>query len=416
MLNNSFARKMLANGLLATMLLLACFAQTSVLAQQQPPPEWTRALELYEAQNFVAALPLFEQIATTQPDNPMVLSRLGFTIFALAETEKDVDRRQKMRERARRILLKSQSKGDDSNLTQIALDGLSRSGELANFSQVKAADAAMQQGEEAFVRGDLDAALASYKRALQLDPKIYSAAVFAGDSEYKKAYLSKDPEVRKKHFEQAASWFAKAIEIDPNRETAYRYWGDSLKLEGKSDEAREKFVEAIVAEPYSPKSYVGLTQWADDHKISIGHPTIVIPAAASSGNPAGSAQKGGDDPAASVLYGVARSTWMPNKNVASKKFANAYPGESEYRHSLAEEVDALKAVAEWASMQSKEKKGTELSPSLANLIKLKDAGLLEAYILFARVDKDIARDYAAYRISNRDKLKRYWLEIVIPKD
>ena len=106
---------------------------------------------------------------------------------------------------------------------------------------------------------------------------------------------------------------------------------------------------------------------------------------------------------------------MPNKNVASEKFANAYPGEREYRRSLAEEVDALKAVAEWASMQLKEKKVSQLSPSLANLVKLKDAGLLEAYVLFARVDKDIARDYAAFRSSNRDKLKRYWLEVVIPK-
>ena len=133
------------------------------------------------------------------------------------------------------------------------------------------------------MRGDLDAAIASYKRALKLDPKIYPAAVFAGDSEYKKAYLSKDPEVRKEHFELAASWFAKAIAINPNRETAYRYWGDTLKLQGESDEAREKFVEAIVAEPYNRKAYMGLTQWADDHKISMGHPTIAIPAATSSG-------------------------------------------------------------------------------------------------------------------------------------
>ncbi len=46
-------------------------------------------------------------------------------------------------------------------------------------------------------------------------------------------------------------------------------------------------------------------------------------------------------------------------------------------------------------------------------MKLNDAGLLEAYILFARPDKDIARDYAPYRKANREKLKRYWMEIVI---
>lgn len=426
MLNyNSFARKVFTNGLLAAMLLLVCFAQTSALAQQEPQPEWKRALELYEAQNFVAALPLLEQIAATQPDNPIVLSRLGFAVYALAETEKDADRRKKMMDRARQILLKSQSRGDDSNLTQITLDGLSGDGALANFSQIKKADSAMREGEEAFVRGDLDAAIASYKQALELDPKIYPAAVFAGDSEFKKAYLSKDPQFRKEHFEQAASWFAKAIAIDPNRETAYRYWGDALNLQGKDGEARDKFVEAIVAEPYGRKAYVGLTQWADGHKVSMGHPTIVVPAQVSSANSGevkitidDQALKGSDKDgtAAWVAYGLMRATWMPKKNVVSEKFAKAYPGETEYRHSLAEEVDALKMVVESAAMQLKEKKVSELNPSLTNLIRLKEAGLLEAYVLFARVDQGIARDYDAYRMSNRDKLKRYWLEIVIPKD
>src|SRR5437879_8137856 len=41
----------------------------------------------------------------------------------------------------------------------------------------------------------------------------------------------------------------KAIAIDANRETAYRYWGDALDAQGKTNLARDKFVEAIVAEP-----------------------------------------------------------------------------------------------------------------------------------------------------------------------
>jgi tetratricopeptide (TPR) repeat protein len=427
MLNyNSFGRRVFAKSLLAALLLLLGFAQTSILAQQQqPPPEWKRALELYEAQNFVAALPLLEKIAESQPENPMVLSRLGFAIYAVAETEKDPDRRKKMLDRARQILLKSQSLGDNSNLTQIALDGLSGGGALTNFSQIRSADTAMREGEAAFVRGDLDVAIDSYKRALELDPKLYSAAVFAGDSEYKKGYLSKDPDARNEHFVRAGNWFARAVAIDANRETAYRYWGDTLNLQGKALEARDKFVEAIVAEPYGRKAYVGLQQWANDHKVSMAHPDIVVPAQVSSGNTGDvkitvddSALKASDKDgtAAWVAYGLMRATWMPKKNVLSERFAKAYPGETEYRHSLAEEVDALRMVAESLATQLKEKKISELNPSLANLIRLKEAGLLEAYVLFARVDQGIARDYAAYRISNRDKLKRYWLEIVIPKE
>lgn len=421
---NSFARKMFAGTMLPVILLLVCCAQANSAVQEQLPPEWKRALELYEAQNFVAALPLLERAAIDQPDNPRVLSRLGFSLYAVAATEKDADLRKKTLERARQVLLKSRSRGDDSNLTLITLDGLSGGGAIVPFSQIKAAEAAIREGEGAFVRGDLDAALASYKKALEIDPKLYDAALYAGDSEFKKAYLSQDPQYRKEHFEQAGMWFAKAIVIDANRETAYRYWGDALNVQGKTNEARDKFVEAIVAEPYNRKPYMGLTQWANGHKMAMAHPTIVVPAEVSSEKPGevkitvnDLALKGSDKDgtAAWMMYGIARAAWMNNKNAASEKFARVYPGETNYRHSLAEEVDALRLVAESAAVQMKEKKLSELNPSISNLIKLKEAGLLEAYVLFARSDEGIARDYAAYRSSNRDKLRRYWLEVVIPK-
>jgi tetratricopeptide (TPR) repeat protein len=410
---------MFAGFLVSAMLMLALTAQ----AQQEPPPEWKRALELYEAQNFVAALPLLEKVAVVAPENPVVLSRLGFALYAVAATEKDAETRKKMLDRARTVLLKSQSLGDNSNLTQITLDGLTGGGDAVPFSQIKAAETAIREGEAAFVRGDMDAAIKSYKRALELDPKLYDAALYAGDSEYKKAYASKDPQFRKEHFEQAGIWFAKAIAINPNRETAYRYWGDALQLEGKTNEARERFVDAIVAEPYSRKSYVGLTQWADRNKISLAHPKIVIPSNVSSGKDGKVtitldelAVKGNEKGTAAWLaYGMARSSWMNRKEGLSEKFAKTYPGETKYRHSLAEEIDALKLVLVSASEQLKDNKNPHLDPSIGTLMKLNEAGLLEPYVLFVRVDEGIARDYPAYRNANREKLRRYWLEFVIPK-
>src|SRR5688572_32968675 len=44
------------------------------------------------------------------------------------------------------------------------------------------------------------------------------------------------------------------------------------------------------------------------------------------------------------------------------------------------------------------------------------SGLLEPYVLFVRPNEGIARDYLTYRKTNRDKLKRYWLEVVIQQD
>jgi hypothetical protein len=40
-------------------------------------------------------------------------------------------------------------------------------------------------------------------------------------------------------------------------------------------------------------------------------------------------------------------------------------------------------------------------------------GLLEAYVLFVKPDQGIARAYKTYRKANREKLERYWLDIVI---
>ena len=51
--------------------------------------------------------------------------------------------------------------------------------------------------------------------------------------------------------------------------------------------------------------------------------------------------------------------------------------------------------------------------SLANLLKLHQADMIEPYVLFARADEGIARDYEAYRNTNREKLRRYWAQMVI---
>jgi tetratricopeptide (TPR) repeat protein len=265
----------------------------------------------------------------------------------------------------------------------------------------------MREGESAFAKGDLKAALAAYDRVLVLDPNNYEAALFSGDVYFKQ-----------KQMETAGQWFARAIRIDPDRETAYRYWGDALMADGKVDEARAKFVDAIVAEPYNRNAIAGLSQWGNRTRTPLAHPRIESPVNSvrrnSDGkvdvaiNPtsAGNAEDGTD---AWLGYSIIRAAWM------SKVFQETFPEEKNYRHSLGEEAGALRAVAEKISGNLKEGKlkKEQLNVSIANLIKLYDAGLLEAYVLLARPDAGIAQDYPKYRTDHRDELRRYLTEFVI---
>ena len=384
------------------------------LGGTQDSSERQRALAYYEANNLVAALPLLEKAAAANPNDAVVLARLGFTLYANSMDVKDTTVRRQMRERAKTTLLRSQSLGDNSNLTRMTLDALTApdASEIP-FSNIKTAEAAIREGEAAFMRGDMDKAIDAYKRALESDPQLYDAALYAGDAEYKKANNSTDAQHRSEHFDKAGIWFAKAIAINPDRETGYRYWGDALDAQGKTNEARDKFIDAIVAQPYTRNSFVGLTQWAGRHKVSLGHPRIEPPNSTRTENgettlsidPQTLNSNGGSNNW--FMYDLTRIAW------SKSEFFKNYPEEKTYRHSLKEETAALRMVAEAAAKDLKSGKVKTLESSLDNLVKLNEAGLLEAYVLFARPDDGIVRDYVAYRKDNREKLRRYWREVVI---
>ena len=71
-----------------------------------------------------------------------------------------------------------------------------------------------------------------------------------------------------------------------------------------------------------------------------------------------------DGSAAWMMYGIVRAGWMDKKEGGrSDKFAKAYPNESVYRHSLAEELDGMRAVLESVRVQKKEKRDQEACTS-----------------------------------------------------
>jgi tetratricopeptide (TPR) repeat protein len=270
-----------------------------------------------------------------------------------------------------------------------------------SFSPNVEANALMLQAEGKFSQGKLDEALGNYQRALKLDPKLYYAALFSGDVF-----------THKGDFAQAETWYQRAISIDPMIETAYRYSATPLMKQGKHDEALGRYIEAFITQPYSQFAVAGITQWARTTNSTLGHPQIDIPTSVTfddKGNANinldAAALAGKDDGSfAWLAYGTARTNWR------KEKFAKTFPAEASYRHSLPEEAEALRSVLAIAATDKKVKK---LSPSLTLLKKLNDEGLLEPYILLARIDEGIAKDYVPYLTTNRAKLIRYVREYVV---
>jgi tetratricopeptide (TPR) repeat protein len=398
-------------GLMLSGVVPRSFAQ----ATQDSQEERKRAMLLYDQNKFADAIPILEKLVKANPNDVGILESLGWSTLVVSSSIKDPQERKAARDRARAYLLRAKDLGDNSELLRTGLENLSGSDptEIAFSSNIEA-DRAMREGEEAHSKGDLDKAIAAYQRALQLDPKLYFAALFIGDMYFKKGYQANDQRVKKEQMDKAGEWFARAIAIDENIETAHRYWGDALMHLGNQQEAKAKFIDAIIAAPGDRSAYVGLSQWGERNQIGMSHPQIQIPVKLSL-----SADKKLDvylDPAlrdstdgsgAWEHYGFVRAKWIV------EDFAKAFPDEKAYRHTLREETEALRKAAEVASEWLKSGKIKSLSPSLAALIKLNEAGLLEPFIFFTRVDQGIARDYPTYRQANRDKLRRYWKEFVI---
>ena len=409
------AKRFLLNPCLL-LIVSACIAATTSGFPQQIDyaAERQRAMVLYDQNKFADAIPIFERLVKARTDDVDVWERLGWATVVVSGSIQNPEQRKQARDRARMAFRRAQELGDDSNLLKQGLQTLAGPDPAdLTFSLNKDADTAMREGEAAHARGDLDTALAKYRRALELDPKLYEAALFAGDMEFKKGYTSTDAQFRSAAFDRAGTWFARAIAIDPNRETAYRYWGDALDAQGKLEDARDKFVDAIIADPYNRNPYVGLTQWAQRHKARLGHPKIEPPTSATTQNGQTTvnidprALNGTDGSNNWLMYSLTRAAW------SKSDFFKNYPAEKAYRHSLKEEASALRVVAEACAKDVQSGKVKTLEPSLQMLIKLNDDGFVEAYVLFAHPDQGIARDYSAYRAANRTTLKRYWLSVVI---
>lgn len=367
----------------------------------------TQVNALLEKNNYVDALPLLETLAVALPNDADTHFNLGVALIAKAVTVKEQAAKRQLRVRARAHLIKSNQLGRNEQLVKALIESIPPDGsEEARFSENEKAEELMREGEAAFSSGNMDEALKVYQKALEVDPKLYYAALFSGD-----VYMHKGD------YPNAEIWYQRAIAIDPMIETAYRYSATPLMKQRKYDEARDRYIEAYITAPFSRLAIGGIGQWAQTVGKSLGHPKIDIPTTvekSANGNMTitlGAGDKKDDGSAAWTMYGISRAAWqMDVGGQPSPVFSKAYPQEKAYRHSLAEEFAALKMVIETTK---KDRNVKTMEPSLATLVELYDKGLLESYILLARMDQGIVKDYLPYLQNNRAKLRRYVIEYVI---
>lgn len=362
--------------------------------------ERQKASDLFEQGKRLEALPLLEDLVRSNPKDDEMLVALAASLVDHAATLSDQETAGKERLRARDLLDQAWRLGNTSNLSQNLahlLKEMPASGAIA-FSDNPEVNQIMQAGEAAFAHRDFDDAIKDYSRALELEPRNYSAALFIGN-----AYD------RKNDFGHGLDWYQRAIAIDPNTETAYRYCADMLAKQGDMAGARAMLIQAAVAEPYNRMVWRELHAWATINKTRIREVYVGEPVPQSTRTPDGQTVMETSPPW--QAYHSVRNEWQ--KGDAFKK---RYPQETAYRHSLGEEAAALTAAADAEEKLASEKKipAAGEASSMALLVQLHRAGLIEAYVLFSLGDDGIAHDYAGYRKQNRARLEEYMDKFVVP--
>lgn len=381
-------------------LAIVCAAGLAISAQTVTEEIKAQAQELINQKKFIEALPLLEKIAAAEPQNAAVYFDLGSALLAKSITSMPPEEQRSYRLRARAAFLKSQELGNDTVLVRAYIASIPEDGSAGKGTSKNPASSAMvAAGENEFVKNNYEKAIEYYLKALEFDQKNYYAALFIGD-----CYLHLND------YDKAETWYQKAIAIDPNLETAYRYSATPLMRQKKYDLALERYIEAWITEPYNRFALNGLLQWGAVTGVNLGHPKIDPPKIENT--PDGKTNTtinvnplSDDGSMAWIAYVSTRELWK--KELFKKRF----PKEEKYRHTLAEEADALRSVVKMAESL----KVKRLNPQIEMIKRLDSEGLLEAYILLALSDKDIAKDYPDYLRTNRAKLREYVNKYVVQK-
>src|ERR1044072_7436031 len=111
--------------LLLLLLLAPC---ATARAQQQDDEERRRAFKLFKEAKYAEALPAFEKLAASHPNDPDVMEIYGMLMLSQATYLKDPAARKQGRLRAREIMLRAEKLGAGSALLKTMLASIPADG------------------------------------------------------------------------------------------------------------------------------------------------------------------------------------------------------------------------------------------------------------------------------------------------
>lgn len=384
--------------------------------------------ELFVSGKHQEALPLYEDLCAQDQTVPVFAERHGMLLLEKAEVTADAKTKNQLTMAGLAELQRAQKLGDNSPLLVQTLYNASKTplgaavgapmGTLpltVGYTHVGSAkaQALFNQGEQAFGRQDFAAAAKLYIKASEADPQWYTAALTAGDSYF-----------REKDWKDAGVWFGRAVAIDPDRETAYRYWGDALWASGDKMGAKAKFIDAIIAEPFVGSTWSKLQQWAGaTHTpfiiVRVHRPEFTTTNGRLNVDPT-LEKETGDGHASWLVYEQARvARGAPSAAqimMAGASTANGEFSPRGYVHTLDEEMAALNAMLD--DVQRKVAAGTvtdaNMEPGIRAMLELKKNGFLGPFEMLNFHDAGLRHEYPAYRASHRELMVRYMNAVVAP--
>ena len=359
-----------------------------------------KAMRLYQEHKFAEATEWWQKVALNYPDDIDAHEALGASLLHRAAAESDQKTKLSDRLLARAELVRAQKLGDNSDLCRSLLSTIPEDARESPAFNAQAMELVVKRIKQ-LPPGAMEAELSKYAVLLELKPGNYFAAQEIGLNY-----------VQLKQWDKAGEWYAQAVQIEPDDGGAYGNWVEMLVSIGKMKEAREKLIQGLLV---SGGTYinVSLRMWLSANHLELKKIDIKVPYEYPTGktatmivvDPAWLGKNDGHD--AWLMYPRTRRLWK------NEKYFNEFYMIG-YRHSLAEEVDALSQVV--AAFNESLAKGNVKTPdpALVLLSRFQAEGLLEAFILLVERDKDVNIEFYRYRTTHRDKLMEFADKYIIP--